>query len=201
MSTLVVKRNFSALRVFPRLYDYTPNGFSERRNIKILHKFTNDIILSRRAQVLEAESIANNVSTNDFGMKNKMSLLDFLLKSTVDGQPLSNEDIREEVDTFMFEGHDTTTSGMSLLLHRLSHESVIQQKTYEDIIAVMGDRTYFTHEDLNNMKYLDCVVKEGLRLYPPVPLIGRATISEIDIGIFTEAEILTILFKSYLKIF
>lgn len=32
----------------------------------------------------------------------KMALLDILLKSSVDGQPLSNEDIREEVDTFMF---------------------------------------------------------------------------------------------------
>lgn len=38
-----------------------------------------------------------------FGERKKMNLLDILLVSTIDGKFLSNEDIREEIDTFMFE--------------------------------------------------------------------------------------------------
>ena len=58
--------------------------------------------MARRAKLLNEKSIDESHS-DDIGGKKKMALLDLLLQSTVDEKPLSNDDIREEIDTFMFE--------------------------------------------------------------------------------------------------
>lgn len=146
-------------------------------SIKLMHEFTENIIMERR-QSLE-KSLSENSSEvsedSEFGVKKRMALLDVLLQSTVNGKPLSNEDIREEVDTFMFEGHDTTTSGISFALCLISRHPEVQQKIIEEIKEVLGtdkDRPV-TLRDLGELKYLECVIKESLRLYPPVPIIGR----------------------------
>lgn len=58
--------------------------------------------MDRRKKLIE-ENNNNVVNVNDIGEKKKMALLDILLQSNVNGNPLTNEEIRQEVDTFMFE--------------------------------------------------------------------------------------------------
>ncbi|XP_013104443.2 cytochrome P450 4d8 [Stomoxys calcitrans] len=121
--------------------------------IQIMHNFTKKVIEERRALC---------------------ALLDVLLQATNDGQPLSNEDIREEVDTFMFEGHDTAASALSFMLYLLSRHPRVQKKILAEVEQVYGDgEKSFTLMNLNELKYMECVIKESLRLYPPVPIFGR----------------------------
>lgn len=67
---------------------------------KCLHDFTNEMISSRRKE-LERIKIpdGNEVEDDDIKAKN---LLDLLLQSKIDDQPMTTKDIREELDTLLF---------------------------------------------------------------------------------------------------
>ncbi|RWS18422.1 cytochrome P450 4V2-like protein, partial [Leptotrombidium deliense] len=47
------------------------------------------------------------------------------------------EDIRQEVDTFLFGGFDTTSTALMWTLHLLGNHPEIQQKAYEEIISII----------------------------------------------------------------
>jgi len=98
-------------------------------------------VIEQRRQALEdqqKQSRLMNAADEDVGSKRRMALLDVLLMATVDGRPLNNDEIREEVDTFMFEGHDTTTSALSFCLHEVSRHPEVQEKMLEEILRVLG---------------------------------------------------------------
>lgn len=124
------------------------------------------------------------ILSDDHGIKKRTALLDILLDSTVDGVKLSNKDIQEETDNFMFAGHDTTTSAINFLLYNLAKHQDVQQKVYEEIKEVIGtDPTdSYTVNDLSNFKYFELVLKESLRIYSPVPIIGRYLREDVEIS-------------------
>lgn len=74
-----------------------------------------------------------------------------------------------------FEGHDTTTSGITFCLYNIAKYPEVQAKCINEMNAVLGrDRKKRTSlPELNSLQYLDLVIKESLRLFPSVPLIGR----------------------------
>ncbi|NXL96194.1 CP4B1 protein, partial [Alectura lathami] len=78
-----------------------------------------------------------------------------------------------EVDTFMFEGHDTTTSGISWILYSMAMHPEHQQRCREEIKGIVGDRDTIEWDDLGKMPYTTMCIKESLRLFPPVPAVSR----------------------------
>ena len=172
MSLVFFRRIFSLLKQWTWLFPLTSLYREQNRALKILHKFTIDVIEERKAQLLKS----NIINNNDDGIKKKLTLLDMLLSSTIDGKPLSNEDIREEVDTFMFEGHDTTTSGITFALYHLAKYPELQDKVFEEVRSIYGDdpTTPINYKSLQDLKYLEMFIKESMRIMTPVPIIGRS---------------------------
>lgn len=163
-------------------FNWTPQRKRHDYLVKAIHAHTEKIIEARRE---EKQKIAKNVvESEDIGIKKRTALLDILLDSTVDGQKLANMDILEETDNFMFAGHDTTTSAINFLLYNLAKHQDVQQKLYEEIVEVLGSdtETSYSVNDLSNFKYFELVIKESLRLYTPVPIIGRYLREDVEIS-------------------
>lgn len=104
MGTITTKRVFSPILNVDFFYQFSSLAKLEQKSLKILHDFTDKVITERRNELIhKPNKTDDSMDTNEFGIKRKKAFLDILLESTVDGKPLSDLDIREEVDTFMFE--------------------------------------------------------------------------------------------------
>ncbi|XP_070497080.1 cytochrome P450 4d2-like [Chironomus tepperi] len=166
------------------LFNLTSSKRKQDELVKILKNFTTKIIEERRKLLMTKKSEdLKNLDDEDFGLRKKMCLLDVLLQSTIDGKPLSNEDIQEEVDTFTFAGHDTTTNAICFTLHMIAKHPEVQQRLNKEIEEVLGDEK-LTFKSLSEFKYLELVIKETLRMYPPAPVISRRLYEEVDFGDF-----------------
>ncbi|KAE8742608.1 Cytochrome P450 CYP4, partial [Frankliniella occidentalis] len=151
----------------------TPYGWSFSRALKVLHGLTTSVIQKRKG--IHTEELLKIQQPAEDGTKLRVAFLDQLLLANQNGAGLSDMDIQEEVDTFMFEGHDTTGTAITFTLYALSVNPKVQEMAYQEITSVMGDKTRdITNQDLAQMKYLERVIKEGLRLYPSVPVFLRS---------------------------
>ncbi|ALC40923.1 Cyp4e3 [Drosophila busckii] len=173
-------RAFDPLKRSELLYRFSPEYPAYKESLTVLQNFTNEII-EKRIEAHRSGS-AKQHEGDEFSRK-KMAFLDTLLSSTIDGRPLNQQEIYEEVSTFMFEGHDTTTSGVGFAVYLLSRFPAEQRKIFEEQRQIMGsdlgrDATY---QELADMKYLDLFIKEAQRVYPSVPFIGRYTEKDYDI--------------------
>ena len=83
-----------------------------------------------------------------------------------------------------FQGHDTTTSGLAFGLYNIAKYPEVQKKVIEEIRAVIGDdpNEMVSMKQLNDLNYLELVIKESLRLFPSVPLYGRKVLEEFDLS-------------------
>uniref|UniRef100_M3XK59 Cytochrome P450, family 4, subfamily T, polypeptide 8 n=1 Tax=Latimeria chalumnae TaxID=7897 RepID=M3XK59_LATCH len=150
------------------LFYLSPHGYHFRKACKIAHEHTEKVIQERK-QVLKNESEVEKIKG-----KRHLDFLDILLCARdEDSKGLSDESIRAEVDTFMFEGHDTTASGISWILYCMALYPEHQQRCREEIQDVLAGRDTLEWVDLGKLVYTTMCIKECLRLYPPVPGTGR----------------------------
>jgi len=86
--------------------------------------------------------------------------------------------IISEVPTFLVAGHETTSIATTWALFALTQSPEVQDKLRKQLLAVETDNP--TMDELNALPYLDAVVRETLRLYPPLPSSMRVA-TEDDI--------------------
>lgn len=151
---------------FECVFNLTEHKTNHDKALKVLHDFTISIIEKRRQEMIES-GLSNKNSTeselDSFGVKKKMAFLDVLLMSTIEGKGLTNTEIQNEVDTFMFEGHDTSTNAICFTLYLIAKHKKTQKRLVEEIESVIGKDNPLTFKNVQDLKYLDLVCKESLR--------------------------------------
>jgi len=150
-----------------------------------LKDFTRKVIVERSVELEKTLLQTHPVDENKNKKPKRLAFLDLLL-SMKEEHKLTTEDISEEVDTFMFAGHDTTATSISWAVYCIGSHPEVQRKVLEEMQSIFGDSNRDpTADDLKEMRYLDCAIKESMRLFTPVPWIGRQVSEEFVIGKYT----------------
>ncbi|PNF35384.1 Cytochrome P450 4C1 [Cryptotermes secundus] len=169
------------------LYKLTRDGRRHNECLEVLHGFTKKVIQERKKTRLNSSrTISEQQEDEGIGKKKRLAFLDMLLDASEGGTKLTDEEIREEVDTFMFAGHDTTSASICWALLLLGLHPHVQSKVHEELQCIFqGSDRPPTMKDLADMKLLERVIKESLRVYPSAPLFSRLLREDIEIGGYT----------------
>jgi cytochrome P450 len=98
------------------------------------------------------------------------------------GEAFSDREIRDQVMTLMFAGHDTSTSTLTFMLHELARHPQALARLHEEQDRVLGGATPSVDQLEREMPYLEMVLDEVLRLYPPAWIGPRRAVREFEFG-------------------
>ncbi|CAK5270143.1 unnamed protein product, partial [Mycena citricolor] len=137
------------------------------------------MIASGRRLLAESKREVQQNGSFASGTGRARDLLALLVKANMDkdipeSQRLSDEDVLAQVPTFLVAGHETTSTAVTWALFALTQHKSVQDRLREEVRGVATD--FPTFDELNSLPYLDCIVKETLRLYPPVTQTSRVAV-------------------------
>ncbi|SFC25230.1 Cytochrome P450 [Bacillus sp. OV322] len=152
-----------------------------RSSIKKLDSVLYDIISRRRKQTERYDD-----------------MLDILMdaKDAEDGRGMTDEQVRDELMTIFLAGHETTANALSWAMYLLSQHPEAEQKLFQEIDAVIGDRPP-APEDFMKLPYTQNVIWETMRLFPPSFVTGREAEEDVEIGEYSFKKGDTILVSQY----
>lgn len=179
LTEIWVRRTTSLLGFFEPLWNLTKDAKEFYEKCDYVHSIAANVIKSRR------EALAVN-GPRDHGLSQKkyMDFMDILLMAKDEkGQGLTDTEIGEQVDSFMFAGHDTTAASVTWVLYELAENPDIQEKCRQEVDEILGDREDDTivWEDLGKFKYLTQCIKETQRHITIVPFVARELKEELTL--------------------
>lgn len=92
-------------------------------------------------------------------------------------------------------GHETTSKLIQFILMELSRNPEMVEKIRTELASI--ERTDGLHEGLEKLSYLNSVIKEGLRLYTPVPLYAREVLQDFELGDITVRKETVVMISPY----
>jgi cytochrome P450 len=113
-----------------------------------------------------------------------------------EGNPMTKEQIRDEVATLLVAGHATTANALSWAWYLLATNQSVETKLHEELDKTLG-REPPSLQDLDRLPYTKSVFEEAIRLYPSVWLIVRGVLEDCSLGEYSVPVGSTILISPY----
>ncbi|XP_071834636.1 cholesterol 24-hydroxylase-like [Apostichopus japonicus] len=140
-----------------------------RKSLIFLRNFGRDTIAKSREAQYKGEAQTNNI------LNNILKYFDF------SKEDFDMETMVDEFLTFFFAGQETTSNMLGFVLLELGRRPEIAKKVQEEIDSIVGDKEFVEYQDVMKMEYSLLVLKEALRLYPPVAGSSRKCAHDLDV--------------------
>jgi cytochrome P450 len=137
----------------------------------------------RRAEQALRFSLAQLVQARRIAPSARDDLFARLLRAAnpETGQPMSNEQLVDNVLTFLSAGHETTARALTWTLYLIARAPSWESRIVEEVGKVAGQAP-ITAAHIDRLQVVSQVLKESMRLYPPVPVVTRIAKCDVEIG-------------------
>ncbi len=142
-----------------------PKGPRLLRSRRRLNKVIQTIITDRRAHPVESKDLLQTL----------------LAAQDEHGTRMTDEQLRDEIMTLFMAGHETTANALCWTWYLLAQNPEAEEKLHAELDGVLNGVAP-TLADLPRLPYTEMVVKESMRLYPPVWGIGRCAINDFELN-------------------
>ncbi|KAK3097574.1 hypothetical protein FSP39_011043 [Pinctada imbricata] len=141
-------------------------------SIQFLRNYTREQMAKRMEAIAKGDHVQEDI-------------LSFILKLKESDPELSEEELLDEFMTFFVAGQETTGNLMAFMVMDLAQNPTVLSRLLREIDQVVGKKAVISYDDLNKLTYLDMVVKETLRLHPPVGQPSRVTTKPMEVAGYT----------------
>jgi cytochrome P450 len=133
-------------------------------------------------RLIYAEIADRRAGRRPSGGESGGDILSLLLQARDEnGNQLSDRQIRDEVMTLMFAGHDTTTSTIAFMFYELAgHPQIVDRLQREQDEQLAGGRPTIAQLTSGDLEQLEMVLEETLRKYPPAWIGPRRSVEPFE---------------------
>ncbi|XP_023950100.2 cytochrome P450 4C1 isoform X2 [Bicyclus anynana] len=160
---------FHRVWLYPeQLYKFSNIKKRQDKCVEVLHRVCDSVLQKKRAQRKQTKS---SEWKDKNGAKPKV-FMDLLME--LDEGQLTDREIRDEMNTIIMAGHDTSANVTIFAMVLIGSHPPVQAKIYEELQEVFGgtDRD-IEKQDFSRLVYLEAVLKETMRYYVMAPFVGR----------------------------
>ncbi|KAI8994051.1 cytochrome P450 [Trametes punicea] len=172
---VVAALRFPILKAIP-----TKRGRTADKASRVIRRIGREIVEERKAEIIRetSEKHLDGIERKDLKGRDLLTLLirANMAKDVPESQRLSDDEVIGQIPTFLLAGHETTSNTTTWALYALSKNPTVQQRLREELLSVKTDTP--TMEELMALPYLDMVVRETLRLHPPVTRAVRQAMKD-----------------------
>jgi len=180
-----------------------PNVKGARQARKKLDKLVYSLIKERR------EGLESNIKNYDDLLTRLIQVQDSAQSGSTDkitgnsttGMStlrMSDTQVRDEVMTIFIAGHETTANALTWTFYLLSQNREIEQKMVEELESIFDREGTPSVDDIPKLKFTEKVLRESMRLYPPVWSLGRYVANDYTLDKYTVPAGSTIMMSQYL---
>lgn len=164
----------------PLVYSYslpTPANRKFHAGQRLVRATLRSMIHQKRAELAKGEAQCHE------------DLLKYIVQTfDKEFQDNADDEIVDEIVTFLFGGFDTTSIALTYALYEIAKRPEVEAQILQEVAAVLEGRDQVSYEEYGRLRYTQAVLRETLRMYPPVPLTMRSIDKavELDNGIVLE---------------
>jgi cytochrome P450 len=125
------------------------------------------------------------------------SLLDLMLAASPDRSPASEKSLRDQVITIFLAGYETVANALAWTWYLLSENPECERRFHVEIDRELQGRLP-NYEDVPRLRYVEMVMAESMRLYPPAWAMGRYARSDFQLGDFFLPAQTTVLMSQFI---